>query len=171
MINNLAFSSQSGNGLAFFQKFIPALVVLVLIAGTVIFFFMLISGAVAWLSSSGDKQALEGARGKISNALVGIVILFSLYAILNFIGNFFHTNLTSVTINSLFAPTSSSGGGGGGIGVAACGCANGGCAQIGAIALGNQTGGTTCNQCTTNGWVVVPGTCSGNNPITCGACP
>jgi hypothetical protein len=88
-------------GLSFFQGFIPGLIGLAFVAGTIIFFFILILGAIQWISSGGDKQALEGARGKITNAIIGIVILFSLFAVLSLIQNFFHITILTLDIGPL----------------------------------------------------------------------
>jgi len=173
MINNVAFSSEAGNGLAFFQKFLPALVIIALIAGVVIFFFMLVTGATAWIGSSGDKGLIETARGKVSNALIGIFILLCLFAIVGLVGDFFKINLTTINIHSLFdTATGGTGGtggggngGGGGTGNAACsGCITGGCGITGQVYLG---AGTTHYTCTATGWQ------STTNPITsqtCGTC-
>ena len=76
-------------GVDFFGKLVPALIGLSLFVGVLVFFFILIIGAIQWISSGGDKQGLEAARGKISNALIGLVILFSIFAIANLIETFF----------------------------------------------------------------------------------
>ena len=89
------------SGVEFFQTFIPGLVSLALIVGALIFFFMLVMGAIAWISSSGDKQALEGARGKITNAIIGLVILLSVFAVLNLIQYFFGIKILTLDIASL----------------------------------------------------------------------
>jgi len=62
---------------------------------------MLITGAIQWISSGGDKQALESARNKISNALVGIVILFAVFAIINLIETFFGINIMTLDMGAL----------------------------------------------------------------------
>lgn len=88
-------------GLGFFQKFIPAIIVFGLIIGVVVFFFILISGAIQWISSGGDKQALEGAKGKVTNAIIGLVILFATYAIIRLLGVFFNVELLNFTLPTL----------------------------------------------------------------------
>jgi hypothetical protein len=88
-------------GLSFFQSFIPGLISLALVGGTIIFFFVLIMGAIQWITGGGDKQALEGARGKITNAVIGIVILFSIFAILNLIEIFFKIKIMTLDIGPL----------------------------------------------------------------------
>jgi xanthine/uracil permease len=76
-------------GITFFQTFFGKLVAVALIAGSVIFLFMLITGAIQWISSGGDKQALENAKSKVTNAIVGIIILFAIFAVINFVSSFF----------------------------------------------------------------------------------
>lgn len=88
-------------GVSFFQKFIPSLIGLSFLIGAIIFFFMLITGAIAWISSSGDKGALEAARAKIANALTGIVILFSLYAVAAAINAFFGIDILMLDLAPL----------------------------------------------------------------------
>lgn len=86
---------------AFFQLFLPNLLALGLIIGVLIFFFVLIIGAIAWISSGGDKNALEEAKHKITNALIGIIILFSLFAVLKVIENFFGISILTLDIAPL----------------------------------------------------------------------
>jgi len=102
MITNPAIGSLGNqSGVSFFQKFAPAAVTLGFIIGVIIFFFILITGAIQWISSGGDKQALEGARGKISNALIGIIILFAVFAIIQLIQNFFGISILTLDISKL----------------------------------------------------------------------
>jgi len=91
----------SEGGSAFFSNFIPRAVVLAFIIGAIIFFFMLVTGAIQWISSGGDKQALESARGKITSAMIGLVLLFSAYAVISFIGNFLGVDILILDINQL----------------------------------------------------------------------
>ena len=86
---------------AFFVLFLPKLLTLGLIIGVLIFFFIIVVGAIQWISSGGDKNALEEAKHKITNAIVGIVILFSIFAILKVIENFFGISILTLDIGSL----------------------------------------------------------------------
>jgi len=86
---------------AFFQLFLPKLLTLGLIIGVLFFFFVLIIGAIQWISSGGDKNALEEAKHKITNAIIGVVILFSIFAILKLIENFFGISILTLDIGSL----------------------------------------------------------------------
>lgn len=101
--NPVVISPANRNALPiqFFQSFIPGLIGLAFVVGTIIFFFVLVLGAIQWISSGGDKQALEGARSKITNAVIGVVILFSLFAVLSLIQNFFKISIMTLDIGPL----------------------------------------------------------------------
>jgi len=92
----------SGNaGVNFLQNALPAAIVLGLVAGVVVFFFILITGAIQWITSGGDKQGVEAARGKVTNAIIGLVILFAAYAIIRLVGVFFNVELLNFTLPTL----------------------------------------------------------------------
>ena len=92
---------QGLTGEEFFQKLLPALVGLGFVVGIVIFFFVMLLGAIQWITSGGDKAGVEGARGKIMNAIIGIVILFSLLAIVKLIESFFGIDILTIDIGPL----------------------------------------------------------------------
>lgn len=89
------------SGESFFQGLIPSAVGLVFVVGTITFFFMFILGAIQWIASGGDKQALEGARSKITSALVGVTILFISFALIRFLQRFFGISILTIDIGSL----------------------------------------------------------------------
>ena len=101
MIKNPVASELGTDGVSFFQSFLPKMVTLSLIIGSVIFFFNLIMGAIQWMSSGGDKQALESAREKITHALIGIVILFAVFAAIKLAEGFFGIHILTLDIGSL----------------------------------------------------------------------
>ena len=61
---------------------------IVLIIGVLLVFFFLIQGGLEWITSAGDKGNVEKARNKITNAIIGLVILVASYAILTLVLNF-----------------------------------------------------------------------------------
>lgn len=99
--NPIVDSSKNYTGIQFFQKALPSFISLGIVIGAVIFFFNLMVGAIQWISSGGDKQALESARGKISNALIGLLILFSIFAVATLIGKFFKVEILTLDIGKL----------------------------------------------------------------------
>jgi len=102
-INNPVLGGLSSlNGVSFFQKLVPALIAGGLLIGVVIFFFMLLIGAIGWITSGGDKGAVESARGRVTNAIIGLVILLSLFAITQLLGLFFGINILLLDLGPLF---------------------------------------------------------------------
>lgn len=91
----------SQNGIGFFQALIPALIGLLMTIGAIIFMFMLLWGAIQWMLAGGDKGAVEGAKGRISNALVGIILLFSSFAVVKLVEAFFGINILTIDIGPL----------------------------------------------------------------------
>lgn len=92
---------QGKSGVGFFQTLLPAAVALALVVGALIFFFLMVSGAISWIASGGDKQGLETARGKITQAIVGLAILFSVFVIIKAIESFFGVSILSLDIGRL----------------------------------------------------------------------
>jgi len=88
-------------GLEFFQKFLPALFGIGFVIGVIVFFFVMVIGAIQWIASGGDKSAIEGARGKILNAIIGILVLFSVFAIIKVLEDFFGIKILTLDIGPL----------------------------------------------------------------------
>jgi len=104
MIDNPALkgtSLEGKTGTSFFSGFLPSLIGLVLVAGSIIFFGVFVMGAIQWITSGGDKQALEGARAKITNGLIGVVLLFISFAVMKLIENFFGINILTIDFGPL----------------------------------------------------------------------
>lgn len=95
---------QDPDSIGFLQKFLPLVVTLILIVGAIIFFFNLVVGAIQWISSGGDKEAVGKARSRITSALVGLVILFAIFAIIQVVENFFHIQILTLDIGKLIIP-------------------------------------------------------------------
>lgn len=62
---------------------------LVMLVVALVFFFMLIWGGLRWVMSQGDSKNVEGARGQITSALVGLAIVFAAWAIMKLIETVF----------------------------------------------------------------------------------
>lgn len=71
-----------------------AISIILVIAGLV-FFFMLILGGIRWILSGGDKAATESARGQVTSALIGLVVVFSAWALAQLISALFGVNIIS----------------------------------------------------------------------------
>ncbi len=97
----LSPSLQAKSGEAFFQGLIPSVVGLSFVIGSLIFFFVMVIGAIQWIVSGGDKASLEAARGKVANAIIGFTLLLVIFAIVKVIENFFGINILTIDIGPL----------------------------------------------------------------------
>jgi hypothetical protein len=88
-------------GVDFFENLVPRLVTLGLIIGALVFIFMLIWGAISWITSGGDKSNVETARSRVMNAIIGIVVLFVIWAIASLLEEFFGVDILTLDIRSL----------------------------------------------------------------------
>jgi len=75
----------------------------VLVVAGLVFFFMLIIGGLRWVLSGGDKAATESARGQITAALIGLVIVFSAWAIAQLVNAVFGIDILKLTIPAIKA--------------------------------------------------------------------
>lgn len=50
------------------------------------FMFQIFSGAFQWLTSGGDKQALENARKRLTHAVIGLLLVVLAYALIGIVG-------------------------------------------------------------------------------------
>lgn len=82
------------------EGIVSGFIKLVLVVAGLAFFFILVLGGVHWILSGGDKAKTEGARNQITAALVGLVIVFSAWAILQLIKTFFGVDLFQLSIPS-----------------------------------------------------------------------
>lgn len=62
------------------------------IAGILAFLYMLLGG-IQWITAGGDKEAVEKGRRKIIQAIIGLVVIFSVYVIANIINWIFGINI------------------------------------------------------------------------------
>jgi hypothetical protein len=68
---------------------------LALLVVALVFFFILIMGGLRWVMSGGDQKNVEAARGQITNALIGLAIVFATFAIMKLIETIFGISLLS----------------------------------------------------------------------------
>ena len=77
---------------------VSGFLMLVLVVAALAFFFILVIGGVKWILSGGDKAHTEAARSQITAALVGLVIVFSAWAIVQLIYTFFGINILQLEL-------------------------------------------------------------------------
>lgn len=72
-----------------------------IIIGFITAFFYLITGAFHWITSGGDKANLENARGKIIQAIVGVIILVAAWAVMSVVAQFFGWDIMELPIPTI----------------------------------------------------------------------
>jgi len=90
----------AGGG-GFLALLLPKLIGLLLVFGGITFFFMFVWGAITWILSGGDKAHVESAKGRMTSALVGFILMISVFAIAGLIESFFGINILSIDIGPL----------------------------------------------------------------------
>ena len=80
---------------------ISGAVSLVLIVVALVFFFILVLGGLKWVTSGGDEKKVGEARAQITNALIGLAIVFAAWAIMKLIGTIFGIDI----LKGLTVPT------------------------------------------------------------------
>ncbi len=88
-------------GVKYIDRMISTFITLAFIAGSIVFFFMFVKGAIGWISSSGDKMKLESAQKTITHAIIGVIALFSVYAIISLVETLFGIDILVLDIGAL----------------------------------------------------------------------
>ena len=72
----------------------------ILIVAFVLAFLFLIVGGIRWITAGGDEKGVAGARGMITGALIGLVIVLVAFALIRLVETFFGFDIigTGVTI-------------------------------------------------------------------------
>jgi hypothetical protein len=65
--------------------FVETVVNFALGSGVAVFLIYFMIGALQWITSAGDKAALEHARGRMTHATIGLIMLASIWAIFSLI--------------------------------------------------------------------------------------
>ena len=87
----LCFNADSVPGI------IGAAITFIFVIAVIISLFYLLLGAVKWIFSGGDKAPVEGARGTITAAIVGLVIVFLVFLVFTILLRFFELGLADIT--------------------------------------------------------------------------
>jgi hypothetical protein len=93
------------------DSLVRGIVLTLLVAAAIIFFIMLLVGGVKYILSGGDKGKTEAARGQITAALIGLVIVFAAWAILQLMAALIGLDLNTLQIPTLYGTGGGVGGG------------------------------------------------------------
>jgi hypothetical protein len=77
-----------GGGKAVSEFFNQGLINIIFFAAGAAFLFYLITAGLSMMTSRGEPKALEAAKGRITQAVVGFIVIFCAYWIVKFLGRF-----------------------------------------------------------------------------------
>lgn len=77
---------------------ISVAITLMFIAAVVIALIFLIWGGIKWILSGGDKTAVEAARNHIIAAIIGLIVTFASFFILNIVAQIFKVDLLNIKL-------------------------------------------------------------------------
>lgn len=89
-------ATEQDPGASAFSDFISKTIGIMTIVGFIWFIFVLFSGAIAWLSSGGDKTKLQNAQKQITTGLIGLVIVISAIFIIKIVGLIFGIDILNI---------------------------------------------------------------------------
>lgn len=83
------------------SKFLSGTITALLAVGVLYFIYTFIMAGISFISSNGDEKQLTAAKGKIMGALIGLVVMFAVFAILAFFGNILGIDLIKLNLPTL----------------------------------------------------------------------
>ncbi len=83
----------------------------VMAIGVLAAFIYIVMGAFEWITSGGEKGKVESARNKITGAIIGLIVLASVFVIILLVQNFLGVQV--FTLGGAATTTTNGGGGGG----------------------------------------------------------
>lgn len=72
--------------LTIFDRFASTIIGFLTVLGGLAFGLYFILGAIAWITSSGDTQKVDAAKGQMTSAGIGLVVIVSSYIIIGVVG-------------------------------------------------------------------------------------
>lgn len=91
------FGKNPGDGVTGIAKIVSSVIGLMTIAAGIWFLFQFITGGISWISAGGDKSKLQGARDRLTNSFLGLVVVVAGWAILALASTFFGVDFTLST--------------------------------------------------------------------------
>lgn len=95
------FGANPGDGISGISKIVSSVIGLMTIAGGIWFLFQIITGGLNWISAGGDKAKLQSSRDRITNSIIGLIVVVASWSILALAGTFFGVDFTLSSGNML----------------------------------------------------------------------
>ncbi len=66
-------------GTAHIGSIIVSILNVMIIAGAVMLLIMIVWSGIAWITSGADKERLQGAKQRLTNAIIGFIVLICVF--------------------------------------------------------------------------------------------
>ncbi|MCL6096888.1 MAG: hypothetical protein M1444_04410 [Patescibacteria group bacterium] len=86
---------------ASFGPIVGIVINILFVIAVIIALVFLIYGGIKWIISGGDKSALDSARNHIVAAIIGLIIVFLAYFVIQVILGFFGLSIAKLTLPTL----------------------------------------------------------------------
>lgn len=100
----LPASLRNMSATVFFGRLISTIVSGIIMIGGIVFFIMLLIGGIQWISAGGDKGKLQEAQERITQAGIGLLVLFSSWAVIKLIEAVTTVQILNIDIGALIIP-------------------------------------------------------------------
>lgn len=90
-----------GEGVSIINLFLSNFITIFFIVAAITALFVFLIGGIKWIISGGDKEKLASAQGTITAGAIGLVLVFSVYAIIRLIEFLFGLQLITIDITPL----------------------------------------------------------------------
>lgn len=79
-------------------SFVSSAIQIILIVAAIVAVVFLIFGGIKWITSGGDKAQVESARNTVTAALIGLLIVFATWALIQLMNFFFGIDVLNFTL-------------------------------------------------------------------------
>lgn len=86
---------------ALLSQTLSNILTLLFIGAGLAFFFMFVIGGLKWITSAGEKEKVEGAKKQITSAVVGLILILSVFAVISLLNQLFGINLIEFSLPRL----------------------------------------------------------------------
>jgi hypothetical protein len=76
-----------------FARLIGNILAAVMVVSLLLVLYFLVVGAIEWITAAGDKGKIDSARNKMTNAVIGIIVLSSVTALFAAVQYFLGVNV------------------------------------------------------------------------------
>lgn len=83
------------------SKFLSGTIMALLAIGALYFVYNIILAGISFMNSDGDDKKLTAAKGKIIGAILGLIVMFAVFAILAFFGSILKIDLIKLELPTL----------------------------------------------------------------------